>query len=48
MWEYKTALADALPNEANLNELGREGWEMIQIVKHELGFVLYLKRPVSN
>lgn len=48
MYEYKTLAADGLPSEASLNDLGKEGWKMVQLVKHGQNWVLYLVRPLSN
>ena len=42
--EYETLHADSLPNKADLNKLGQDGWQMIQLVPHEKGYVLYLTR----
>ena len=50
-WEYKVIQIDASPvggvapvMERTLNELGREGWELVAVWGYP--FVLFLKRPV--
>jgi len=55
-WEYKIAAIDhASPDdiEAELNELGAEGWELIQILIPEMPMragasALVLKRPADG
>ena len=47
MIEHKTLRADSLPSAENLDDLAKEGWEMISILPDpsELGnYILYMKR----
>lgn len=48
MYEYKILAADSLPSENNLNNLGAEGWRLIQVVVCRGQFLLYLIRERSN
>ena len=34
MWKYKIVIADKI-DEQELNEIGKDGWELIQIARHE-------------
>jgi len=52
-YEYRIMSGDRLPNEANLNELGKQGWKLVTIVNggEQPGFsrlpgevILYLVR----
>jgi hypothetical protein len=47
-WEYKVLLKDASDDSARtqeeLNEFGRDGWELVAIVPVPNGVQLYLKR----
>lgn len=47
-WSYKTeqiSLLELEQLEDKLNELGKERWELIQIVENEQNLVLILKKP---
>lgn len=41
-WEYKLTVG---LSEAQLNELGAQGWELIEVAARESGYTYYLKRP---
>jgi hypothetical protein len=47
-WEYKELIrdpnTDGLPTEAELNELGREHWELAGVIREEDGVHFYFKR----
>ncbi|MCA9902697.1 MAG: hypothetical protein KC547_02475 [Anaerolineae bacterium] len=52
IWRYKLLTRDldkhdTPPSEAELNELGAEGWEIAGIVAHGSRVYVYLKRVVS-
>ena len=52
MYEYKTLTGYELINAAELNELGKDGWELVQIISRCEGmkdvkpgqFVIYFRR----
>jgi len=55
-WEYETlrpardaAMKEAVDPKARLNELGAEGWELVETISYEGGGTKYLvfKRPRS-
>jgi hypothetical protein len=48
MFEHKVLQAPSLANEANLDKLSAEGWELISIVKESGKFYYYFKRRVSG
>ena len=41
MIEYKVIASNNIPHEFELNELGREGWELVTILKVQKGFYYY-------
>jgi hypothetical protein len=43
-WEYKLVKMDSAPDEAALNDLGRQGWELVGLVPAADGMQLYFKR----
>lgn len=47
-WEYKQLVrdpkTDGLPTEAELNELGKEHWELAGVVREEDGVHFYFRR----
>ena len=45
-FEYQILKADSLVNEKQLNEIGTQGWLLIEIVKHDGLFYFYFKREV--
>jgi hypothetical protein len=49
-WEYKQVIRDLeqLLEEAELNALGEEGWEMTGIAQQPLKTYYYFKRQVEN
>lgn len=48
-WEYITTPLLIHNTAAILNNWGKQGWELVQIVQNEQGgLVAYLKRPVSD
>lgn len=51
-WEYKELVrdpkADGLPSEAELNELGKEHWELAGVVREEDQVHFYFKRERSR
>jgi hypothetical protein len=50
-WEYKTVehalSAEPVIGEAELNELGAEGWELAGVLAHENKVSFYFKRMVG-
>lgn len=44
-WEYKFVWLDGGREEAQLNQLGAEGWELVAVDNTRL---CYLKRLISN
>ena len=48
-WEYKRLSHDLaqeeMPIEEEMNALGREGWELVNVVSHPDGVHSYFKRP---
>lgn len=46
VWEYKQLLAQTGPDEAELNALGAQGWELVGVVPAPSGTHLYFKRMV--
>jgi hypothetical protein len=48
VWEYKQVNQDLLqgdmPSEDELNQFGKNGWELISIVSHSGRLYLYFKR----
>jgi hypothetical protein len=50
VWEYKRltrSLSHApLPGEAELNEYGKEGWELVSTISYAESLYLYFKRLV--
>ncbi|UCG50532.1 MAG: DUF4177 domain-containing protein [Candidatus Latescibacterota bacterium] len=50
-WEYKHVARDLangkVPTEEELNSLGREGWELVGVVREQDTVHLYFKRPKS-
>lgn len=44
MLEYKILQADSLINENQLNELAKEGWRLITIVKNDNLFYFYFEK----
>lgn len=48
-WEYLTTPLIVHNTAAILNNWGKQGWELVQVVQGpEGGLVAYLKRPVSD
>ncbi|NYD68543.1 DUF4177 domain-containing protein [Agromyces atrinae] len=48
-WEYITTPLLIHNTAAILNNWGKQGWELVQIVQNEQGgLVAYLKRPVGD
>lgn len=48
-WEYLTTPLLIHNTAAILNNWGKQGWELVQVVQGpEGGLVAYLKRPVTN
>jgi len=51
-WEYKVLALYSWPSEAQLNELGKVGWELVSVVVDAEGDATevraYLKRLISN
>ena len=53
-WEYKQYIAprtQMVPEENELNTLGKEGWELINIIDSEqagFGAICYFKRPIQS
>ena len=47
-WEYKQIVrdlsAEKLPTDAELNALGRDGWELVTVISRESGVYFYFKR----
>lgn len=43
-WEYKQVVSKRVLNEVELNELGREGWELIGILDRESQVIFFFKR----
>ena len=51
MYEYKVVNADRPISETQLNELGRQGWKLIQLVPFTQSghmFLVYLVRDKTN
>lgn len=46
VWEYKVVASDIAPDEAALNALGADGWELVGVVPLPKGVQLYFKRLV--
>jgi hypothetical protein len=46
-WEYK--IVEKSISDSTLNELGKEGWELISVVIRAtwIGHLFYFKRPVA-
>jgi hypothetical protein len=44
-WEY---LILKRPGASRLNELGRDGWELVAVTRADDGVELYLKRPLPG
>jgi len=51
-WEYKQVIRDldqeSFLNEAELNELGKDSWEMSGIAQQQTKVIYYFKRLVEN
>ena len=51
-WEYKQVFRDldheSLLNEAELNELGKDSWEMSGIAQQQTKVIYYFKRLFEN
>ena len=54
-WEYKRYVFDDFPEEEELNELGKEGWEVFQMQRFlkspdsvEFCCVVYTKREIKD
>ncbi len=46
IWEYMET--SSMPS-GRLNELGREGWELVSVIlSHNGDYIFYFKRPVST
>jgi hypothetical protein len=43
-WEYRFVMLDRGSEEAQLNHLGAEGWELVAV---DMTTMCYLKRPLS-
>lgn len=49
-WDYKTIVCAAADGERRLKEAGKEGWELVSVVKSDAGqfaCYFYLKREIS-
>jgi hypothetical protein len=46
-WEYKVASGVPTLSVVNLNDLGREGWELVTAIEHAGKVFFYFKRPVG-
>jgi hypothetical protein len=46
VWEYKHVSAEGTPDEAQLNALGAEGWELVGVLPAANAVHLYFKRLV--
>lgn len=44
VWEYKRVVVETAPDEAELNTLGAEGWELVGVVPVSDTVHLYFKR----
>jgi len=51
-WEYKQIVRNLKkekpPDDAELNALGAEGWEMSGVVQHPPSLYIYFKRPIEK
>ena len=47
-YEHKVLAAETLISEQQLDELGRDGWELITIVQWEKKFYFYFKRLADD
>ena len=51
-WEYKQIVRNLKKekplDEAELNALGAEGWEMSGVVQHPPSIYIYFKRPIEK
>jgi hypothetical protein len=46
-WQYKQiirSLSEGMPNEDELNQLGKDGWELVSVLTHGGVAYLYFKR----
>ena len=44
IWEYKQVTGEQALDETELNELGRDGWELAGILTHDAQVIFYFKR----
>ena len=47
VWQYKQVarkLSESMPNEDELNQLGKDGWELVSVLNHADVLYLYFKR----
>jgi hypothetical protein len=44
VWEYKQVAGERPPTDAELNDLGREGWELAGILVRDAQVIFYFKR----
>ena len=50
-WEYQAMFTKTAPNHSELNQRGKEGWELVTVIAATssmgIGYVAYFKRPAK-
>lgn len=48
LYKYHAVEGESLPSPKNLNDLAKEGWEVLQILPHKEKIYIYLRRPAHS
>lgn len=48
MFRYRILKGDSPPNEDDLQQLGTEGWCLVQIVSYTDGWLVYLVQEITQ